>query len=321
LIRAWNRWVRAIEVRETGEALACFRILTGVALLLALGSVMVAGIVDVLWIDRAYGGYRELAPTPWLSDALGGATPGVIWSIVFATLLSGLALTAGIGSRVAALVAAQGMLALSMINPDAKGSYDALLSNALWLLVLARSDATLSLRCRWRSGSWTSDERVAAWPRRLAILQLVIVYTGGALHKVSAAWTPAGGWSALYYILQQPSWQRWDMQWLAWVYPLTQAATATVWLWEISWVLVPIWMWARSAEKPGRFFRVMKRIPVRRGYVALGVVFHTGIWIAMDVGPFIWITLAFYPCLWRPEELRTAWAKLRGRLAPSLARS
>ena len=216
--------------------------------------------------------------------------------------------------RTSALVAGQSLLALSTLNPDARSAYDPLLVDSLWLLVLADSSATLSLRCRLRAGRWTSDRPVAVWPRYLVIAQLTVLYFGTGLNKISIHWTPAGGFSALYYILQQPSWQRGDMTWLASVYPLTQLATATTWLWELSWPAVPLWLWLRAgAERGGRVRRWFGRIPVRGAYVSIGVLMHGMITVLMVVGPFSWVTLAYYPCLYRHEELRGAWRRVTGR--------
>ena len=61
---------------------------------------------------------------------------------------------------------------------------DRLLTNALWLLVLSRSTATLSLDCRLRTGQWVSSVLVPAWPRYLALYQLVLVYGTTGLQKL-----------------------------------------------------------------------------------------------------------------------------------------
>src|SRR5262249_45989543 len=147
---------------------------------------------------------------------------------------SGALLALGLGGRVTALVVAQSYLAVSQLNPLCCAGDDRLLSNALWLLVLSRSTVTLSLDCRLRTGRWVSDEPVPAWPRYLAIVQLVLVYGATGLQKMGIDWLPGGGFAALYYILQEPAWVRWDMSWLAWVFPLTQIATAVAWFFEVS---------------------------------------------------------------------------------------
>lgn len=309
----WSGWVALVARREEGTSLALFRIVTGMCVMLAIGSVVTADLVELLWVDAEHGGYRPLT-VGWLVEALGGATPTVIWTLVAITFAAGSALAVGVLGRPAALIAGQGMLALTTLNVHGRSSYDPLIINSLWLLVLADGSATLSLRCRLRHGRWTSDQLVAAWPRYLVIVQLVVLYTFTGLHKISIHWTPAGGFSALYYILQQPSWQRGDMTWLASVYPLTQVSTGITWLWELTWPVVPLALWLRTtAERGGRVRRLANRIPIRGVYVSIGLVMHGMITVLMVVGPFSWITLAYYPCLYRPRELHAAWKRIRRR--------
>jgi hypothetical protein len=37
---------------------------------------------------------------------------------------------------------------------------------------------------------------------------------------------------------------------------------------------------------------------------------HIGILVLMNMGPFSWISMAYYLCLWRPEELEALARKL-----------
>ncbi len=316
--RWWASWVRLLDTREPGTALALFRIVTGLSLTYALGSMLAADLVEVLWVDLAYGGYRSLEGR-WLVRALGGATGAVVHTLVAITLLAGVLLTVGIVARGAALVAGQGWLALTTLNPDAMCAYDPLLTNSLWLLVLADSTATLSARCRLREGRWTSDRLVTAWPRYLVIAQLTVLYFGTGLSKISVHWTPGGGFSALYYILQQPSWQRADMTWLASVYPLTQIATAVTWLWEVTWPVVVLALWLRRhPDRGGRLRRRFVRLPIRTVYVAIGLTMHVSAGALMVLGPFSAITLAYYPCLFRAPELERGLSRVaRRRPAPA----
>jgi hypothetical protein len=305
LAQIWSRWVRLTSRRETGESLALFRMLSGVAVVATITSVIAHDLVGPLWTDVAYGGIRALEGN-WLVHALGGATPRAVWTIVVATLLAGVALTLGILGRPSALVAGQGLLALSTLNTDARSSYDPLLINSLWLLVLADATATWSWTTRRRLGRWSSDRRVAAWPRHLVVAQLVVLYVGTALHKVSVHWLPGGDFSALYYILQQPSWQRWDMTWLASVFGLTQVATAVTWTWELTWPAVLLAMYFHgTAARPGRLRAVFNRLRVRELYVTIGLVMHISVAVVMELGAFSLIVLAYYPCLYPARVWRT----------------
>ncbi|RME22902.1 MAG: hypothetical protein D6798_14680 [Deltaproteobacteria bacterium] len=315
---AWSAWVRLLDEQERGTSLALVRIGVGLSLLLTMGLAIGHDVVDVIWVDRAFGGARDLGQGTPLVALLGGPTPAVVHLLVAITALSGLFLAAGLGARLAAFCGLQGLLALTWLNGHAGGSYDDLLSNALWLLVLARSDATGSLACRLRTGRWTSDARVASWPRWLLVFQLVVMYASTGMQKLSAHWVPGGDLSALYYILQQPSWQRTDMAWIAPWFPVTRALTLVTWAWEISAPLVLLGAWARRpvppGASPGPVRRLLRSADPRFFLVAVGLPMHLGALVLLDVGPFSIISLSLYPALWHPDELAAASARLQ-RLA------
>lgn len=313
----WGRWVALLSRQEGGDSLAIFRIAVGLVGIYSVATVAWSGMVPVLWMDQKYGGYQEISKSWWLVDQLGGPTPTVIWGLVAVALLSSLLLALGLASRLSAFVALQAFLALTWANAAAGGSYDDLISNALWLLVLADSSATLSLRSRLRTGSWRSDAQVPAWPRYLIIGQIVVVYLTTAMQKLSAYWTPGGDYSALYYILQQPTWQRVDMRWVAPFFPLTQLMTAATWFWELGSPVLLLALWYRDTRtRPGRLRALFNRLDLRALYCAFGVLLHLGIFALMEVGPFTWITLSYYLALWSPDEWR-ALTRRRGRAAPS----
>lgn len=314
----WRAWVDATSATESGTSLAFFRIAIGLCVLLTLGSVVAAGLVDVLWVDAAHGGVLSLEGS-WLVRLLGGPTPAVSHGLVGVGLLAGCALVVGLGGRLAALIALVTVQALVDINPYAGGSYDQLLQNALWLLVLCPGSHTLSLDRRLTSGSWTTDVPIGLWCRGLVAFQLVLVYTSTGWQKLSAYWTPGGDFSALYYILQQPGWQHGDMRWLAWAFPLTQLGTAATWFWEVS---NPIWLvalvLAEHPERAGRVRTWFRRLHLRWLYLGLGVVFHVLILLTMNVGPFGPISLAYYTAMVRPSEWEALASALQRRI-PSRA--
>ena len=320
----WSRWLALLDRKESGLSLALLRIGVGLCSLYTTGSVVAAGMVPVLWMDREHGGYLALGKVWWLVDALGGPTPTVVWGLVTASLLGSALLTLGLFSRLGAFVALQSLMALTWINTSAGGSYDDLTTNALWLLVLAEGDATLSLRCRLREGRWSSERPVSAWPRYLFVLQLVVMYASTASQKLSAYWTPGGDFSALYYILQQPTWQRYDMRWVGRFFPVTQLATASTWFWELGSPALALALYYRDTrERAGRLRALFNRLDVRTLYVSFGVLLHLGIHLLMVVGPFSFITLSYYFAAFHPDELARIGRSLRrvSRTPPSPAGS
>lgn len=302
-MNVWNRWVARVGATESGTSFALFRIGMGLGTLLTVGSVVTRGLVPVLWFDQKFGGTRALGAGPWLVAAFGGPSPAVVWTVVCGALLGGVLLTIGLGGRLTALLTLVCAANAVAINGHAGGSYDDLLTNGLWLVVLGGGTQTLSVDARLRTGRWWPHAEVYAFPRWLAIWQLVLMYCTTGLQKVSAYWVPGGESSALYYILQQPEWHRFDMSWLAYVFPLTRFATTTTWLWEVS---SPIWMvavwFAATPDRAGRLRAAFRRFRVREIYTFVGIGMHVLIFATMDVGPFTPLSLAFYVTTVHPWE-------------------
>ena len=306
MIGLWRSWVALLSTKEPGFVLAAFRISTAICVLGIYATMLLpVDLVDVLWIDKKYGGLRTLSDAGWLVTALGGARPNIVHPLFGIGVLAATLMLVGLGGRATAFVTLQVFGALTGINGNASGSYDDLLANGLWLVVLSDSTSTASVDCRLRTGRWTSGASVSSWPRYLIIFQLVLCYWTTGLQKVSAYWTPGGGFGALYYILQEPDWQRFDMHWAAYVYPLTQVGTAVSWFWEVT---SPLWLlafWYRATRaRPGRLRAWFNAHDVRSLYAVVGVIFHGILLVLMNVGPFSPVTLAYYLCLYHPDEYR-----------------
>ena len=200
------------------------------------------------------------------------------------------------------------------------------------LLLFSSANAALSLDCRRRTGAWINGSPEPAWPRYLLVFQLLVIYGATGIQKMSHTWTPLGGYSALYWVFQDPTWRRFDMTWSASVYPLLQLGTALTWHWEISAPLLVLYYYAKRTENEGgRLRRWLTRWDLRKPFAALGIALHFGILAFLNVGPFSFISLAYYLLLLRPAELEAvlarcgAWfsapsrAPRRSRTAPRLS--
>jgi hypothetical protein len=301
--RFWQAWVAFWSRKEPGTSIALFRIAIGLCVGFTILHVVSLGLADVVWVDAEFGGYRKLGDGPWLVALMGGASPLVIAQLVWLNIGLSLFLVLGVGGRLTAFCLLQSYMALTDGNSHAGGSYDELMMNALWLLVLAPSTATLSVDCWRRTGRWVSEVPVLAFGRYLVIFQLLLMYWTTGLQKVSAYWVPGGDFSALYYIFQQPSWQRFDMGWVAPLFPLTQLGTGMSWFWEVS---APVWLLAlwydNRGRAGGRLQKGFERLRVKWIYLAVGVFFHGVVLVFMSIGPFSYVSLAFYACLIRPDE-------------------
>ncbi|MCB9706067.1 MAG: HTTM domain-containing protein [Myxococcales bacterium] len=306
--RLWSSAVELLGRREPADGLALFRIAVGLCMLYSIGSMAAAGLDQVFWVDAADGGMLELrSGDHWLIRALGGPRAPVIGALVPLGLLLALLVTVGAGGRVVLLIAGQVYQAIVRSDPTIIGGYDLLIGNALWILFLAGATATLSVDARLRRGSWRPAVEIAAWPRYLLILQILAVYTTTGLSKLGVPWTPAGGFSALYWVFQEPTWRRFDMGWTA-AAPavlVLQVATALTWIWEISAIFLLLFYYYRATPaRPGRLRALCVRRDLRLGFVAIGVALHLSILLTLNVGPFSWISVAYYLNLFHPDELR-----------------
>ncbi len=303
-----------MDRRESATTLAVFRVGIGLLLLHCLVSMVSHGLVDVLWVDVAYGGYRRARTWHWLVELAGGASPELVWGLVLVSGGAATCVALGLGGRVAPIVGLLAYHPLTTLNPDATAGYDGLLTIGLFTLALSGATATLSLDAWRETGRWRSERAIPAWPRYVIVFQLVVVYTATGLAKLGATWTPAGDLAALYTLFQEPTWRRFDLSWTAHVYPLTQVGTAITWLWEVTAPLLLVWFWARATiDSAGPVRRSIARWDWRVGFTLVGVLVHGGILIAVDVGPFSLVSLTYYLALWRPEELERFGARLLSR--------
>lgn len=302
--RTWRSWVEITSEREPALVLALFRILIG---LCAIGSlVSAAGVLEILWVDAAHGGAFTLEGSR-VVRLFGGATPGVIWGFFWVALAASVLSTVGLGGRAPLLVAGQAYAALVRTNGTVTGGYDAMIPIAFWILFFSGATNALSLDAKRKTKSWVPDVLVPAWPRYVLVFQLVVIYFITGLQKMSPVWTPLGGYSALYWVYQDPTWRRFDMNFTADWYPLLQVATAVTWHWELAAPVVLLWFWARrTRERGGRIRRALLRRDLRKVYLAIGVCLHLGILLTLNVGPFSFVSLSFYPLFFSAEEL-TRW--------------
>lgn len=309
-VSRWSRWVATLDRREAATSLALFRIAIGLIVAGHLLTLMWHGTDLYVWVDAAHGGLRSIRPgwlAPW-----GGATPFNIRAVESVVIVAALLLSAGCFTRPAAFVTWLGFRFLADLNGHSGGSYDELLKSEIFLLMLSGAGNALSFDARFRG----KRGLVPAWPRYVLVGQLVLVYWATGMQKVSAGWVPGGSLDALWYILQQPTWQRSSMHWLAPWFPLSQLATAATWWFEQAAPLLLLAAWYRATRTRSGWLRAQfNRIDLRVPYLAAGVAMHAGIEATMEVGPFSVAMLALYVCCFHPDEWkRPVWYRwVRGR--------
>lgn len=313
--QVWQRWVNFWSQRESATGLCVLRALVGAVTLYSLISIAAAGLVDVLWVTRQSGGMMTSVTQHWIWGVLsGGATSANVWSLYWLALVGAALCCVGLGGRWPLLFTQQCYVALTHLNPHVSGGYDALISIALLVLACSRCTATLSLDCWLKHRRWWRSESISAWPRYLLLLQLLVTYSATGFQKVGLSWTPMGGYTALHYVLHDPTWTRFSPTWVTALDPVLRVATAIAWHWEqLSILMLLVLYYRATADRLGRVRALFNRVDLRVPWALTGVGIHVGILLLLNVGPFSWISLAYYVTLWRPEELERGASRLVGR--------
>ncbi len=307
-MNAWTRWADLLDRREGAIPLALCRIIAAVTVCLHLVTMWTSGTAMGVWVSVKFGGIRE-SDLDWL-EFLGGATPLNIRLALAFGICSSALMALGAFTRVTTVCTWLSFRLLTGLNNHSGGSSDDLLVNILFLLMFAGCGGALSFDRRNQAPAY-----VPVWPRYVLIGQLVLVYWMTGLQKVSAAWLPGGPLDALWYIFQQPSWQRIPMLWLARLYPLTQLGTLVAWTFEQTAPLLLLAFWYRyTPHRPGRVRALFNRLDFRAVYLAIGVMLHLGIWLTLEVGPFFGGVFALYACCFTAEEYRNFVFRIPARL-------
>ena len=144
-MNAWSRLVALFSTQEHPRALALFRIALGLCGIYTIATVMLHGVIDDVWMDVADGGYRTLKRGNFLVEWLGGTSPKMVWGMSIAALVSAFFVTIGAGGRAMVFAYLWTFTAATDFNSQASGSYDELLSSAVFLLLLTPATRTLSL--------------------------------------------------------------------------------------------------------------------------------------------------------------------------------
>lgn len=308
---SWLRaYVRFWDQREGAESLALIRAGIGLVILVDLGQVARFDLVPTLWApieDGGLGPSTRAAPIALFYHAF-GASAASAYALFGLTVLCASAVCLGLCTRLSAL----GLLFCSgqmqHLCPVGSRGIDALLRNALALLICSGAGATWSLDARLRHGRFDVQAQVPAWPRYLLIAQLIVLYFWAGMLKQSPEWNSIGDYSALFRVLSAPDYARFALTpgQLAGLYPLLQVATFVTLLFERSAPLLPLLIWWRSApERAGALGRLARRCRLLELWVVTGVLFHLALAALTKLGIFPWGCLALYPALAPAQKLKT----------------
>lgn len=306
----WQRYVSFWNETERPEPLGAVRITFGLALVAnMLEQLLHTGVLE-LYAEPLAGGIFSHGGAGWsnLFEYL-PATAAVVYALCLLHLVAALGLTVGLFSRLSALLALITYHSLTGRMYMYRFDADTVYLVFLWLFVLAPAGSWASLDARWRG---KGADVIPAWPRRLMVAQLTIIYVRTGLIKVGSTWSLSDGWSALYYALNLPGLARWPGDWVAAVYPLSQVATFIAKWWEITFFLVPLSLYLQRQPAERGLRRILAWEGWRPLYLGVGVLMHLSLVLVMNLGLFPFVMMAVYPCLARPEEVR----RLLSRVVP-----
>ena len=272
-------------------------------------------LVVTLFAPAEAGGLSDVVSRgkePWVYQWFGASATTAIalyWVMLGASLL----LLLGALTPVSCLVLLLAWSQHAQIAPAADRGIDLLLRNMLFLLMFSGAGRCLSVDSfvRWRR-MYDPADRCMAWPRYLIILQVVVMYFAAGIEKMGFAWTPLGGYSALFLILQDWAVARFIFDWLANqpYYFLTQVGTAGTLLWE--WT-APVMVYALYVKATpggaGRLRKWVENIHFREVWLVVGTLFHLSLFITMELGIFPFAMVATYVAFYHPKE----WERLLPR--------
>ncbi len=301
----WESWAELWDQRESPRTLALVRIGVGAVITFDLAEMARLELVVPIWGPAEVGGLGNPTgtnPVPWLYALLPATadTAWFGWAVAFGAALF---LTVGIFPRLSALVLLVLYAQFARVLSPADRGIDLLLRNIVAILALSGSGNALSLADLLGRSPGARLASVPSWPRHLIVLQIAVMYFAAGLQKTAVAWSPLGGFSALYIVLQDPAIARVPFGWLRTIYPLTQLATAATMAFEYTAALIPLVYWYRLTRQRAGWLRAQcNRVAPLRLWVLVGVLLHMGIAMTMNLGIFPWAMLAMYPAFVHPDE-------------------
>jgi hypothetical protein len=286
----WRWWTQPVPAQR----LAALRIGIAAVLLLDVLLTYLPGRIDFYGQDSLGSQERRS-----LSGAAGWSlvdddSPGLVLLALVGWALAAAGLLVGFCSRLCAVACWALAVSFSDLNPWIENAGDTVRTLCLFYLALSPCGVV------WSVDSWLRAKPkpvlVHPWPLRLLFLQMTLIYFCNGLHKLVGYDWPMG--KSLYWVLGDLTLARWSMAWFALPYALTRVLTWLVLGWEVLFPLLVLWRRTRVAT------------------LWLGVMFHLGTLISMEIGSFALSMLCLYLPLVPWEKPGQAFQPDRGTASP-----
>ena len=211
--RVFSAWVRYCGREMDPRPLALVRVLVSLCVLGDLLRIWQLDLVTVLFRSYSEGGLSQIQSEKWLwVTELSGQWGGpVAWLVCVVCAVS---IVLGSWTRPAIVILLVFYAQLGHLYPPGDRGIDRMIRTVLLVLLFSGSHRALRL------GRGDRPEAIPAWPARLIVFLLVLMYMTAGLHKlgVNGQWLAISGDCPIYRIVTDPMAGRLDpvasMAWL-----------------------------------------------------------------------------------------------------------
>jgi len=275
-----ERW-RWLTEPIRAERVAVLRIGVALVLLLDIGTTILPYATELYGPDVVV---KQSVGWRW-SLLSGSPVDRILHAALWLWIATTASLLVGFCSRISAVLAWLLATSFANLNPTIANAGDEIRGILLFYLMLSPCGTAWSIDA-WRRRT-ASPVFIWPWPLRLLFLQLVLIYCTNGLTKLLGPQWRAG--DSLYYVLTDLTLTRWSYVQIPLPYALTRFLTWLVLAWEVGFPLWVLLRWTRAIA------------------LWMGVAFHAGIFIVLELGMFGPYMLCFYLPLVRWER----WAAAR----------
>ena len=265
-----SRW-RWFTAPVPAERLAALRIGLAAVLLVDILWTYLPGRLDFYGTEGVAGPIRRNASLgigpAW--SLFSDESPALVLVALTLWAFAALGLLLGFRSRTCAATAWAMGMSFHTLNPWIENAGDSVRSIALLYLALSPCGAAWALDARGERGV-----EVHPWPIRLLTLQMMAIYFVNGLHKAVGIDWPEG--RSIYHVMADFSLTRWSSAQWQLPYPLTRLMTWAVLVWELCFPALMLSRWTRPAT------------------LCVGVLFHVGLLVVLELGLFPLYMLCLY---------------------------